>query len=160
MRIISLVAVCSNSGKTTLIEKIIPILRRRGRRVAVVKHASKGFDFDRPGKDSWRFQQAGAESVVLVGPGRMVAFQTLPQDPSQEEIIRAAGDADIVLFEGFKQHAGNKIEVYRSAAADRPPLCLGDPSFLALVSDRPFAVSIPRFDLDDADAVAEYILSI
>lgn len=159
MRIISFVALCSNSGKTTLIEKIVTLLKGRGLRVAVVKHASKGFDLDVPGKDSWRFREAGAETVVLMGAGRMAIMKTLLREPSPEDLIRAAGDVDIVLFEGFKQSAKNKIEVYRSAASSRPPLCLSDPSFLALVSDRPFDVSIPHFDLNDAEAVAEFILA-
>jgi len=158
MRIISFVALCSNSGKTTLIEKVVPLLKNRGLRVAVVKHASKDFDLDKPGKDSWRFQQAGADAVVLAGPGRVAIMKTSAREPSQEELIRAAGDVDIVILEGFKQNARNKIEVYRSGASDRAPLCMSDHSFLALVSDRRFDVTIPSMDLNDAEAVAEFIL--
>ncbi len=66
LRVVSFVSASSNSGKTTLIEKIVKHLKARGLRVAVVKHASAGFELDRPGKDSWRFQEAGADSVVLV----------------------------------------------------------------------------------------------
>jgi molybdopterin-guanine dinucleotide biosynthesis adapter protein len=158
MRIISFVALCSNSGKTTLIEKIVPILKKRGLRVAVVKHASKGFDLDKPGKDSWRFQQAGADAVVLAGPERVAIVRTILREPSPDELVRAAGDVDIVILEGFKQNARNKIEVFRSGASDRMPLCLNDHSFLALVSDRKFEVNLPCFDLNDAEAVAEFIL--
>ena len=70
MRVVSFVAASSNSGKTTLIEKIVRMLKARGLRVAVIKHASAGFELDKQGKDSWRFQEAGADTVVLVGPGK------------------------------------------------------------------------------------------
>lgn len=156
--IISFVAAASNSGKTTLIEKIVVILKTRGLRVAVVKHASGGFDLDRPGKDSWRFQQAGADSVILVGPGKVALMKNAPDDPSADELARLAGDVDLVIFEGFKKNAKNMIEVFRSGVSGGQPLCVDNPSFLALVSDRPFTVSIPRFDINDAEGVAKLIV--
>ena len=157
MKIFSFVAASSNSGKTTLIEKIVPLLKARGLRVCVIKHASKGFELDRPGKDSWRFRQAGADDVVLVGPKSLAIMRALDHDPDPEKI--AAGlDADIVLMEGFKQSAKNRIEVFRSGVSAGQPLCLNDGSFLALVSDRPFNLSIPVFDLNDAEGVAGFLL--
>ncbi len=156
--VVSFVAARSNSGKTTLIEKVVKILKARGLRVAVIKHASAGFDLDRPGKDSWRFQQAGADSVVLAGPGKMAVMRTLDHEPFPEELERAAGDADIIIHEGFKQNAQNMIEVFRDGVSGVRPLCLDNRSYLALVSDRPFPVSIPCFSLDDAEGVAEFIV--
>lgn len=158
MKVVSFVAASSNSGKTTLIEKIVKILKGRGLRVAVIKHASKGFEFDKEDKDSWRFQKAGADSVVLVGPDRMAVLKKIDRAPSPEELATAAGDADIVIQEGFKSVARNKIEVFRSDVSGDRPLCSSDSSFLALVSDKAFNVSIPRFDLNDAEGVAEFIL--
>jgi molybdopterin-guanine dinucleotide biosynthesis protein B len=158
LRVVSFVSASSNSGKTTLIEKVVKLLKARGLRVAVVKHASAGFELDRPGKDSWRFQKAGADSVVLVGPGKMAVIRKIDDVPSPEEIERAAGDIDIVIQEGSKESAKNKIEVFRSGASGDRPLCLEDHSYLALVSDRPFPVSIPCFDLDDAEGVASYLV--
>ncbi len=155
---VSFVAARSNSGKTTLIEKIVKVLRARGLRVAVVKHASAGFELDRPGKDSWRFQEAGADSVVLVGPGKMAVIRNIDEAPSPEEIERAVGDIDIVIHEGAKKSAKNKIEVFRSGVSGDRPLCIEDRSYLALVSDKSFSVSIPRFDLDDAEGVAHYLV--
>jgi molybdopterin-guanine dinucleotide biosynthesis protein B len=157
-RIISFVAAASNSGKTTLIEKIVVILKARGLRVAVVKHASAGFDLDKPGKDSWRFQQAGADSVILAGPGKVALMKKVEDDPSSEELALLAGDVDLVLCEGFKKSTKNRIEVFRSGVSGDKPLCLDDPSFLALVSDRPFNVPIPHFELSDANGVAEFIV--
>ncbi len=157
MRIVSFVAARSNSGKTTLIEKIVRILKARGMRVAVIKHASAGFELDKPGKDSWRFEQAGADSVVLVGPGRMAVLKKLDHDPPAAELLQAARDADVVIYEGFKQSAVNKIEVFRQGISGAEPLCMRDGSFRALVRDVPYPVAIPQFDLNDAEAVAEFI---
>jgi molybdopterin-guanine dinucleotide biosynthesis protein B len=157
MRVISFVAASSNSGKTTLIEKIVRLLKERGLRVAVIKHTAAGFDLDTPGKDSWRFQQAGADTVILSGPGRLALMQKIETEPTLDELERLAGDAEIVITEGFKQDAKNRIEVYRKGASGKQPLSLNDPSFLALVSDTPFAVSIPCFDLNDAAGVADFI---
>ncbi len=157
--IVSFVSAASNSGKTTLIEKVVRILKARGLRVAVIKHASAGFDLDRPGKDSWRFQQAGADTVILAGPGKMALIKKLDGDALPEGLEWIAGDADITIYEGFKGSAKNKIEVFRSGVSGRKPLCLNDTSYRALVSDGHHPVTIPQFDLNDAEGVAEFITS-
>ena len=160
MQVVSFVAASSDSGKTTLIEKIVPILKARGLQVAVIKHASAGFDLDRPGTDSQRFQQAGADTVILVGP-RAVALMTRAEtEPSTAELERIAGDVDVVIYEGFKKSARNKIEVFRTGISGDRPLCLNDPSFIALVSDQRFDCSLPQFTLDDAEGVSAFIRSI
>ena len=160
MKIFSFVAAASNSGKTTLIEKVVCILKERGLRVAVVKHASKGFELDRPGKDSWRFREAGADAVVLAGPGRTALQRSTDRDPSLEELAALAGDVDLVLVEGFKKDAVNRIEVFRSGVSGPRPLCTEDRSFLALVSDERFDAGIPWFDLNDARGVADFIATL
>lgn len=156
--VVSFVAASSNSGKTTLIEKIVPILKVRGVRVAVIKHASKGFELDRPGKDSWRFREAGADAVVLVGPEQLAVIRRSADPPASGEVELLAGSVDIIIKEGFKQNALNKIEVFRSGVSGREPLCMADPSILALVSDKPVPVPIPRFDIHDAEGVAEFLV--
>jgi molybdopterin-guanine dinucleotide biosynthesis protein B len=158
MKVVSFIAASSNSGKTTLIEKVVRILKSRGLRVAVIKHASAGFDLDKPGKDSWRFQQAGADAVVLVGPERVALMKKIEREPSPQELEKIVSDADIVIHEGFKKAASNKIEVFRHGISGNLPLCMNDASYLALVSDKPFDVSIPRFDLNDANGVAEFLV--
>jgi molybdopterin-guanine dinucleotide biosynthesis protein B len=157
MKTVSFVAATSNSGKTTLIEKVVRILKERGQRVAVIKHASKGFELDRPGKDSWRFQEAGADAVVLVGPERLALMKKIVEEPAPGEIEALVQGFDIVIREGFKHDSLNRIEVFRSGVSGRQPLCATDRSFLALVSDRPFDVAVPRFDWNDAAAVADFI---
>lgn len=158
MKVISFVAASSNSGKTTLIEKVVRILKGRGLRVAVIKHASAGFDLDKPGKDSWRFQQAGADTVILSGPGRVAFMQKIEHEPTPDELARLAGDVEIVITEGFKKNVHNRIEVFRLGVSGEYPLSLNDASYLALVSDKPFDVSIPCFDLNDAEGVADLII--
>ncbi len=159
MKVVSFLAASSNSGKTTLIEKIVQILKSRGLRVAVIKHASAGFELDKPGKDSWRFQQAGADAVVLVGPERMALMKRIENEPASQEIEKLVPDSDIIIHEGFKKVATNKIEVFRRGVSGDRPLCMSDNSYLALVSDSDFDVSIPRFDLNDANGVAEFLLN-
>jgi molybdopterin-guanine dinucleotide biosynthesis protein MobB len=157
MKIVSFVAASSNSGKTTLIEKVVRILKERGLRVAVIKHASKGFSIDHPGKDSWRFREAGADAVMLVGQDEMAFMRKMARDPDLLELAAMVKDFDIVIGEGFKKYKGNRIEVFRSGVSGKEPLCMADRSFLALVSDVPFNVAIPRFDLNDASSVADFI---
>lgn len=156
--VFSFVAACSNSGKTTLIEKVLRILKTQGRNVAVVKHASAGFELDKPGKDSWRFQEAGADAVVLVGPGKLALLKNSVHDPTPDELAAMLPDAEIIIHEGFKKAAQNKIEVFRKEMSGERPLCLKDPSYIALVSDTQFDVSIPLFDINDADGVADFLI--
>lgn len=102
----------SNSGKTTLIEQLVPRLRACGLRVATVKHAHHGIELEPPGKDSWRHAQADAEAVALVSPGRTVWILHTPQElPMQEAVGRMEGWADLVLVEGFKHAPGTQIRI-------------------------------------------------
>ena len=157
MKTVSFIAASSGSGKTTLIEKVVRILKQRGLRVAVVKHASKGFELDRPGKDSWRFREAGADTVVLVGPDSLALMRKIVTQPSQQAIEDLVGNVDIVIREGFKGDSLHKIEVFRSGVSGALPLCITDPSVIALVSSSPVNVAIPRFDWNDAESVADFI---
>jgi len=157
MKTVHFVSASSNSGKTTLIEKVVRILKERSLRVAVIKHAPKGFVIDRPGKDSWRFREAGADAVMLVGPDEMALIKKRPGEPGLTELEAMVKDFDVVIGEGFKKDRGNRIEVFRSGVSGERPLCMTDQSFLALVSDVPFSIAIPRFDLNDAASVADFI---
>jgi molybdopterin-guanine dinucleotide biosynthesis adapter protein len=85
-------------------------------------------------------------------------MKTIKQEFSLKELERMVPDADIVIHEGFKKGAVNKIEVFRHGVSGNQPLCMEDASFLALVSDRPFDVCIPRYDLNDANGVAEFLI--
>ncbi len=147
----------SESGKTTLIEKLIPELKRRGYRVGVVKHAHHGFDLDQPGKDSYRHRQAGANSVMIASPGQMALVKDMPGE-RLEDLVAYFEDMDLLITEGFKRDAAPKIEVFR-AERHRQPACLDDATLVALVSDTPLSLSVPRFTADDTAAITAFVVS-
>ena len=157
MKLIAIVG-HSGSGKTTLIEKLLPVLNAAGLRVATLKQTHHQVPFDTPGKDSWRFKQAGAVASMLVTPQalQLVADLTEPHDP-QLLAQRYCGDADLVLAESFSQADCPKIEVLR-AACSATPRC--DNGLIALVTDAAAAhPHLPCFALDDTDGIAKFILA-
>jgi molybdopterin-guanine dinucleotide biosynthesis adapter protein len=102
----------SGTGKTTLIESIVLTLKGKGYRVAVVKHAHHGFEMDKPGKDSWRFGQAGSDMVAISSPGKLAMLEKVDGELDFEQVNSRLGDRfDIVLVEGFKQTSKVKIEI-------------------------------------------------
>ena len=147
----------SESGKTTLIEKIIPELKRRGYRVGIVKHAHHGFEMDRKGKDSYRHRQAGADTVMIASPGQIAMVKSVHGE-CLDDLVPFFSDMDILISEGFKRDRAPKIEVYRKESHDQPA-CLKDDTLLAMVSDTPLDISVPRFALDDVDAITEFIVA-
>jgi molybdopterin-guanine dinucleotide biosynthesis protein B len=123
----------ADSGKTTLLEKLIPELKRRGYRIAVIKHHHHDVDLDQPGKDTWRHAAAGADTVVLASPAKIAVIQKLEEEKTLSEIIAGLPDVDLVFTEGYKKEAYPKIEVYRHGIS---PGILGTPGeLLAMVSD-------------------------
>jgi molybdopterin-guanine dinucleotide biosynthesis protein B len=147
----------SESGKTTLIEKIIPELKRRGYRIGIVKHAHHGFEMDRKGKDSHRHRQAGADTVMIASPGQIAMVKDVPNE-CLDDLVPFFSDMDILISEGFKRDRAPKIEVYRKERHDQPA-CLKDDTLLAMVSDTPLELSVPRFASDDIDAITEFIVA-
>ena len=145
----------SESGKTTIIEKIIPALKRRGYRVGIVKHAHHGFEMDRKGKDSYRHRQAGADTVMVASPGQVAMVKTVAGE-CLDDLVGFFSDMDILISEGFKRDSAPKIEVYRQERHDQPA-CLADDSLLAMVTDTPLNISVPRFASDDIDGITDFI---
>ena len=150
----------SGSGKTTLIEQVIPRLVAAGRTVSVIKHAHHRFDFDTPGKDSWRHRQAGATEVLLTTDQRWVLMHELrgQPEPGLEAQLARMSPSDVVLIEGFKTAAIPKIEVHRPALG-KPLLHPDDPWIQAIATDAPLDVPLPLLDLNDPDAVTAFILA-
>jgi molybdopterin-guanine dinucleotide biosynthesis protein B len=149
----------SDSGKTTLIEKIVPELIRRGYRVTTVKHDLHGFEIDKEGKDSWRHKQAGAQGVIVSSPRKVALIRDVDRDMSLGELRDAfSGDADLILSEGFKKDLQPKIEVFRKEA-HRELLCTPDDNLVAIASNRPFDIGIPCFDIDDVKGIVDLIES-
>ncbi len=145
----------SESGKTTLIEKLIPVLRRRGFRVGTIKHTHHHPELDRSGKDSARHLAAGASTVVLASSGQIQLVKT-GVDGGLAGLVRYFDDVDLLITEGFKQERTPKIEVLRRALSDRL-LCMDDPMLLAVATDADLDLPVPLLPLDDPEAVADFI---
>ena len=146
----------SGTGKTTYLEKLIPALKARGLRLAVLKHDTHGFDMDRPGKDTCRFREAGADAVTICSGGHLAIQETLPGEPSIAEILSRLQPVDLALVEGYKKSAYPKIEIHRAALGQ--PLYCRESELLAVATDEPLPVSAPHLPLDDPEPCAELLL--
>jgi molybdopterin-guanine dinucleotide biosynthesis protein B len=146
----------SRSGKTTLLEKLIPELKRRGYRVATVKHhAHPGLEIDQPGKDTWRHAQAGSDHVVIAAPDRVASVRRVSRELTLDEVAETIIDVDIVLTEGYKRAGKPQIEVVRAARSETP-LC--EPGRLvALASDVALDLGVPLFGLEDATGLVDLL---
>ncbi len=146
-------------GKTTLIERLVPELARRGCRVATVKRPAHHFDFDVPGKDSRRHFEAGAVASLVYGDDKVAVVRRTAAPPRLEDLLaECLPNADLVLVEGHKSAALPKIEVFRAGAHPRP-LYDGQPDIVAIASDAPLELGIPWLDLNDTAAIAEFIVA-
>ena len=159
----------SGSGKTTLVEQLIPALKKRGLRVSVVKHAHHSFDIDRPGKDTHRHRAAGAFEVVVASSNRFALMREFekPSAMTVHQMIAELYDGvDWVLVEGFKDSDVLKIEVWRAPTAEyvgKPARYMDDDFIVAIATDAPdqlpYPTGRPVLNLNDAEAVADYLLS-
>ena len=145
----------SQSGKTTLIEKLIPVLKGRGYKIGTIKHSHHIFDFDKTGKDSWRHKDAGAETVIIASPGKIAMVKNDYQE-SLDSLQKFFGDLDLVITEGYKKEDKPKIEVVR-AARQTDVLLKNDKHLVAVVSDVELKLDVPVFGLDDVDRLADFI---
>ena len=148
----------SGSGKTTLMTALIPELAARGLSVSTIKHAHHEFDVDRPGKDSWRHRQAGAQEVMVASSRRWALMRELrdAQEPSLDELVARMSLVDLLLVEGWKRHPHPKIEVHRPSLG-KPPLYPEDPWVVAIASDEQLQAPVPLLPLGDPQAVAAFI---
>jgi len=149
----------SGSGKTTLIEKVIPLLVREGLRVSLIKHAHHEFDIDHPGKDSYRHRHAGCTEVLVSSSKRWALIHELrgADEPSLDDQLKQLSACDLVLVEGYKSAAIPKLEVHRRGN-DSPLLHPDDSNVVAVATDEPLDTRLPQFALDDAPAVAGFII--
>ena len=146
----------SDSGKTTLIEKLVPELVRLGLRVGTVKHDAHSFEIDHPGKDSWRHGQSGAQAYVIASPERLAYIARLDGELPLADIARRyfAG-FDLVVAEGYKRTAPHRVEIFRLGAGHDAPLC-GPGEAMALVTDAPLEHE-HLFGLDEARGAAQFL---
>jgi len=153
------VAGFKNSGKTTLVEKLVSELTRRGRRISTVKHAHHSFDIDHEGRDSFRHRKAGAGEVAVVSRHRWAIIHESrgEEPPPLDEILSKLAPCDLVIVEGYKRDTHDKIEV-RNLALDHPKLAGDDPTVVAIAANGPIdGAPVPIFDRDDVTALAAFI---
>jgi molybdopterin-guanine dinucleotide biosynthesis protein MobB len=145
----------SNSGKTTLVEKLIPELKRRGYRIGTIKHTHHGFSMDPKGKDTYRHRAAGADTVLGASSGQIALVKSVAET-DLDSLLPYFQDMDIVLAEGFKQEKKPKIEVFRSRI-HQIPLFPEDDLLLAVVTDSPYSAKVPVFQFEDIQAICDMI---
>ena len=145
----------SGTGKTTLIEKLIPELKSRGLRVAVMKHDAHEFDVDKPGKDSWRMTHAGADVTVIASATHSAVMENRPVPA--DELLKGIRDVDVILTEGYQQCPWKKIGVHRAASGNVLPV-ISD-RYIAVVADGDVDVPAPHIGLDDVKSLADFIIS-
>ena len=156
----------SDSGKTTLVCRLLPRLREHGLRVATVKHAHHGFDLLPQGHPAQAWRAAGARDIVLAAPDRIAHLRETGEDgePPLDRLLERVEPADLVLIEGYKRGGHDKIEV-RRGAREEPLLAASDPTVVAIASDRPVPEAaslgrpVPVFEIDDVAAIASFVVS-
>ena len=148
-----------NSGKTTLLLAVLPLLVAKGLRVGYLKHAHAGFEIDQPEKDSYRARRTGVVQTIITGGGQTAVIDD-GEDANLDDMIAryARDDLDLLVVEGFKAEPLPKIEVARSALSTEL-LCLNDRNLVATVTDFPVSPAVPHFGLGDAKAIADFILA-
>lgn len=155
-----LVSIVGNSGagKTTLLEKLIPELTHRHLNVGTIKHDVHGFEIDKPGKDSWRHKQAGASTTIISSPKQIGMVMDVTHDHTPAELVPFLSDKDIILFEGYKRAKHPKVEIFRPNVYPEP-ICRDDENLIALVSNAPIDLGVPRFSLDDTTGLAAFLIA-
>lgn len=148
-----------NAGKTTLVERLVAEISRRGFTVSTVKHTHHSADVDRPGKDSYRHRQAGARQVILASSARWALMSELRGAPERPlpELLRRLDPVDLVIVEGYKRDDHPKIEAWR-AVTGQPLIAAGDPTVRAIASNDEPETDRPVIGIDDIPAIADFIL--
>ena len=160
--VVSIVAK-SGTGKTTLLEKLIAEMKRRGFIIGAIKHDAHSFDIDHEGKDSWRLTQAGADTMLITSPEKLTMVKQYPkeQEPTlTDTIVNYCSDVDLVLTEGFKKNSMPKIEVHRRERSEKL-LCREeeyDPTLIAVASDTSLDIDVPLYDINDTEGLCDLIV--
>lgn len=153
------VAGFKNAGKTTLVERLVTELTRRGHRISTVKHAHHSFDIDHEGRDSFRHRKAGATEVAVVSRHRWAIIHEMRDEaePPLADVLAKLAPCDLVIVEGYKRDAHDKIEV-RNVDLDHPKLAGDDPTIVAIAANGVVpGAGVPVFGRDDVAAVASFI---
>ena len=148
-----------NAGKTTLMERLVSDITGRGFTVSTIKHAHHVFDVDRPGKDSFRHREAGAQEVLVASGARWALMHELrdAEEPPLEDLLAKMSPVDLILIEGYKRDSHFKVEAYR-AETGAPMIGADDPTVKAIATNDVIEAAQPLLPLDDPKAVADFIL--
>lgn len=148
-----------NSGKTSLMERLVAEITGRGFSVSTVKHVHHTVDLDQPGKDTYRHRAAGAREVVLASADRLaIMVEHRGPEPELPAVLARMAPVDLILVEGYKRDAHPKVEVWREETG-HPLIQLGDALVRAVATDATLSLPVPVLDLNDTRAVADFILS-
>jgi len=161
MKIVFGITGWKNSGKTTLVAKLVEEFTRRGKQVSTVKHAHASFDIDKPGTDSHAHRSHGAHEVAIVSQKRWAIVHEIEngrEEPSLEEILAKLSPCDLVLVEGYKTSALPKIECIRSDFVVNEAIWKSNSTISALATDGPLIdCALPVLSLNDVAAIADFI---
>lgn len=146
----------SNSGKTALMQQMVNILKSRGYKVAVVKHAAHGYTADVEGTDSWLFAKAGADKVVIASQESVTIHDYSGPAKTLGQIVSLINEVDIILIEGFKNEPGPKVEIFREGFSEE--LLANIEGRMALVSDVAREDVLPRFSFGELEALIDFII--
>lgn len=145
----------SGTGKTTLIEKVVVILKARGLRVAVIKQDAHNIQIDKEGKDSWRFAKAGADVTIVSGPEKTAIIEH--RERTLADNLACVQGVDVILVEGYRNEGIPQIGICRKASG--LPLPHDASRYAAIVTDdESIRAACPVYDIDDAAGVADFIM--
>ncbi len=157
-------AAFSGTGKTTLLLKLIPELKQRGLRIAVIKHAHHNFDMDTPGKDSYELRKAGAIPMLICSSHRTVITieNEVEKDPQLQQILQhiPSDSVDMILVEGFKKWPFSKIELHRETTG-KPLMYPDDDNIIAIAHDstKPLKdTNLPQLNINNINAIADFVM--
>ncbi|MFH4789503.1 bifunctional molybdopterin-guanine dinucleotide biosynthesis adaptor protein MobB/molybdopterin molybdotransferase MoeA [Vibrio alginolyticus] len=154
-------AAYSGTGKTTLLEALLPKLTEAGLRIGMLKHAHHNFDVDKPGKDSYRLRKAGASQMLIASRNRFALMTETPEAEAEFEYLLTRFDEDkldVVLVEGCKNIAFPKIELHREEVG-KPWLYPHDENIIAIASDGGELDSeLPQMNINDLEAIAQFVI--
>ena len=156
-KIVNVVASCSNTGKTVLIEGLIKEIKNRGYTVATIKHDVHGFDIDKEGKYTWRHRKAGAEAVIISSKERMALIREVQEEIPLEELIKQVEDFDFIIIEGYKKSKYRKLEVYRQGISNK--IITPKEKLIGVASDVSLSLEgIRVVDLNNYEEIANLVI--
>lgn len=151
----------SGTGKTTLLKKLIPLLREKGIRPGLIKHTHHKMDVDKPGKDSYELRKAGAAQTIVASAERWALMTETPDEPEIDLAYLVsrmdASTLDLVLVEGFKHEPVAKILLFRQGCGHSQDELVADEHTVAIASDVPLEVNVPVLNLNDPEEIAGFI---